>query len=270
MSRRDSVFMCPPRFYGVEYVINPWMRGQIGRVNVRRARQQWEALRRLVAAHTSVEIIEPVASLPDMPFTANAGLVFADSFVPARFLFPQRRPEAQHFTSWFSRRGYRILNLPGDGIFEGEGDALWQAHGRRLWCGYGIRTTRPAVGALAALLGVSVIPLRLIDERFYHLDTCFCPLRDGAVLYYPGAFDPVSLDTIRAHVAADDRIEVSLDEALAFTCNAVAVNGTVITNRASERLRARLHERGYDVRTCEMSEFLRAGGSAKCLILTRS
>src|SRR5262249_34442948 len=107
----------------------------------------------------------------------------------------------------------------------------------------------------------------LIDERFYHLDTCFCPLPDGRVLYYPDAFDRDSLATIAARVPPERRHEVDAADALGFACNAVGTGGTFLTDCAGDALRARLAGWGLEVVVSPLGEFLRAGGAAKCLVL---
>jgi lysine-ketoglutarate reductase/saccharopine dehydrogenase-like protein (TIGR00300 family) len=271
-SARSDVqfFMCAPRFYGVEYVINPWMEGNVGRVDRAAARAQWQALHDALAGHAPVEIIPPVEGLPDMPFAANAGLVYDDTYIPARFRFPQRAAEVAHYRAWFERRGYRVVELPDGGSFEGEGDALLQPDEPLLWAGYGVRSSLDVYRPLAERLGLEIVPLRLIDERFYHLDTCFCPLDEGRVLYYPEAFDSASLHVLRARVPPERRLEVTTRDALGFACNAIVVGRTVLTNAASGALRERLRAWGYAVAICPLGEFLLAGGSAKCLVLRRT
>ena len=267
MAPRDRFLLCTPRFYRVEYVINPWMEGNVGRTDAEEAMRQWEALRAALAARADLELLEPAAGLPDMPFTANAGLVHEDTFVPARFRFPQRAPETRHAVEWFRRRGSRIVELPGRGTFEGEGDALFQPGAPLLWGGYGVRTSLQADRHLAEMLDVEVVPLRLVDERFYHLDTCFCPLPEGRVFYYPDAFDRESLERIAARVPAEQRFEVDAADALHFACNAVVTGGAVITNFASDALRERLVRWGHEVVVCPLGQFILAGGAAKCLVL---
>ena len=144
--------MCPPRFYRVAYVINPWMEGNIGRTDGAVATQQWERLRAELARRAAIEYAEPAEGLPDMPFTANAGLVHDGTFIPARFRFPQRQPEVPRLTSWFGERGYRVVSLPCGGTFEGEGDALFQPGVPLLWGGYGVRTSLQAHRDLSELL----------------------------------------------------------------------------------------------------------------------
>src|SRR5438552_3253358 len=267
MAPRDRFLLCTPRFYRVEYVINPWMEGNVGRTDAEEAMRQWEGLRAALAARADLELLEPAAGLPDMAFTANAGLVHEDTFVPARFRFPQRAPETRHAVERFRRRGHRIAELPGRGTFEGEGDALFQPGAPLLWGGYGVRTSLQADRHLAEMLDVEVVPLRLVDERFYHLDTCFCPLPEGRVFYYPDAFDRESLERIAARVPAEQRFEVDAADALHFACNAVVTGGAVITNFASDALRERLVRWGHEVVVCPLGQFILAGGAAKCLVL---
>jgi len=267
MAAGDKFLVCPPRFYRIEYVINPWMEGNIGRTDLDAAMRQWEGLRSELGARAALEVVEHVAGLPDMPFTANAGLVHDGIFVPARFRFPQRQPEVAHFAEWFRRARHRVVELPGQVTFEGEGDALFQPGERLVWGGYGVRTSLLAHRHLADLLDVEVVPLRLVDERFYHLDTCFCPLPGGRVVYYPEAFDRASHETIVARVGAEKRFAVDATDALNFACNAVVTGGAFITNFAGAALRERLGDWGYEVVVCPLSQFILAGGAAKCLVL---
>src|SRR5207249_2154724 len=203
MSAEERFLLCRPRFYRVDYVINPWMEGNIGRTDGELARRQWETLEEALAARAVLQFVEPLPGLPDMPFTANAGLVHGETFVPTRFRVPQRQPETPHLTAWFRERLYRIVELPAEATFEGEGDALFQPGEALLWGGYGVRTSLQAHRDLAELLDLEVVPLRLVDERFYHLDTCFCALPGGRVVYYPDAFDRESVETL-----ADRLVEV--------------------------------------------------------------
>ena len=77
--------MCPPAHFGVLYEINPWMHREVT-VDVDRAQAQWDELVRTIrAAGAVVELLEPVEGLPDLVFTANAGVVNGSQFVPTRF-----------------------------------------------------------------------------------------------------------------------------------------------------------------------------------------
>lgn len=259
--------MCPPSHYDVDYVINPWMEGNVHRSAKAVAAAQWQQLQEVLAGHARVEQLEPQPGVPDLVFTANAGVVVDDSVVLARFFHPERQGEEPWFQQWFASQGYRVTLLPPDLPFEGAGDALLDRSGGWLWAGYGFRSELAAHPLLAEALAVEVLSLRLMDERFYHLDTCFCPLSDGTLLYYPPAFDFYSNRLIETRVPAAKRLVVGEADALAFACNAVNVGRSVILNQASAGLRQQLQTRGYDVVETPLSEFLKAGGAAKCLTL---
>ena len=72
MAHDDKFFMCPPSYYDVEYVINPWMKGNLGGVDRDEAVREWDSLYRTLSKQAEVEIIEPEKGFPDMVFTANA------------------------------------------------------------------------------------------------------------------------------------------------------------------------------------------------------
>ena len=115
------------------------------------------------------------------------------------------------------------------------------------------------------MLGVRVIPVELVDARYYHLDTCFCPLAPDEAIWYPPAFDEYGQRAIREHVPK--LIEVEQAEAERFACNAVVVGSCVITNTGCEQLHDALAARGYLPVATPLEEFVKAGGSAKCLTL---
>lgn len=261
------VLMCAPDHFDVAYVINPWMKGNVARCDPLLAMRQWQALDRAVGRVAIVETVRAGAGVPDMVFTANAGLVLAGKVVPAQFRHVERQPEQALFARWFEAHGYRLLRLPADICFEGAGDALFDRGQPLLWLGHGHRSDERAAPLLAALLGVEVQPLRLVDPRFYHLDTCFCPLEGGELLYYPAAFDGDSRHEIERRIPAGQRIEVSETDAAAFACNAVSIDREIFMNHASPDLLQTLAQRNYHVHLLPLSEFMKAGGAAKCLTL---
>jgi N-dimethylarginine dimethylaminohydrolase len=267
MANDARFLMCPPTYFEVAYVINPWMQGNVDRVRGTEATTQWNALHRALGRRAAVELIEPVAGLPDMPFTANAGLVYRDVFVPSRFRHAERRGEEAYFEHWFAAAGF-TLRMPPHGLrFEGAGDALLDRGESRLWMGHGHRTDIGCAAALRDMLDIDVVPLRLVDPRFYHLDTCFCPLSGGYLMYFPAAFDAASLAAIEARVPAHRRLAVGEQDALDFACNAVDVGDAVLLNRASGVLSRALRAFGFDTVEVPLGEFMKSGGSAKCLTL---
>ncbi len=264
------VLMCRPSFFGVQYVINPWMEGHVGRARQNVAQEQWDSLHAEVSRRVTVDVMEGAEQLPDMCFAANAGLVLGQRFVPSHFRVVQRQPEVECYDNWFQANGCEPVHLPEDVTFEGEGDALFQERSsaeRVLWAGYGVRSSLESHRSLAELLDVEVVSLRLIDERFYHLDTCFAPLRDGRLLYYPAAFDEMSLREIHRRVPMEKRLAVGESDAMAFACNALVLDDAIVVNHASEALQRKLRDWKYEVIISPVGEFLLAGGAVKCLCL---
>ena len=267
---QPTFLMCAPTFFDVNYVINPWMAGNVHRSSRERATEQWRQLHGALTRLASVMLVSPQAGCPDMVFTANAGLVRQGVVALSSFLHPERQVEESHFRKWFDDFGLTIRDLPRHTSFEGEGDALFEADGSRLWAGHGVRTMASSHRALEEAWDVEVVPLRLVDPCFYHLDTCFCPLLDGHLLFFPEAFDGDSLARIEQHYSSDKLIRVDKADALQFACNAVNVGRTIVMNRISDELAGELGARGFDVIQVSLTEFLKAGGAAKCLVLRLS
>jgi N-dimethylarginine dimethylaminohydrolase len=262
--------MCSPKLYDVHYVINPWMAGNVSRASQPQAAEQWGQLRHALDEVAQVMLVEPQPGWPDMVFTANAGLVREGVVAVSRFFHPERQGEESHFRKWFGDSGFSVCDMPSKIPFEGEGDALFEADGSRLWAGHGVRTLQSSHRLLRDLWGVEVISLHLVDPRFYHLDTCFCPLTGGYLLYFPAAFDAKSNAKIEARYPKVRRVAVTEEDALRFACNAINVGRTILLNEISDGLTRRLEARGFQVVQVRLTEFLKAGGAAKCLALRLS
>ncbi|HLB78168.1 MAG TPA: amidinotransferase, partial [Candidatus Dormibacteraeota bacterium] len=258
------LLMCPPAYYGIEYEINPWMDRRKG-VDRERAIAQWGALYRTLTGPVgaAVALLDPMPGLPDMVFTANAGLVVGQRFIPSRFRYPVRAGEEPYFRRWFEAQGYEVLSLPEGCLFEGAGDAL--ACGETLYAGYHFRSHVSSHRELSRLLSARVLSLELSDPRFYHLDTCFCPLGADSAIYYPAAFDRYARQVLAAGIRQP--LLAAPDDAARFGCNAVVVDRHVVLNAGCAGLRGQLEEAGYTVHEVDLSEFLKSGGAAKCLTL---
>ena len=274
---KPHILMTDVRHYGVLYRINPWMQPALWAED--QARAQGEArrgsaalARALEAAGAEVEMLPGAPGLPDMVFPANAAVVLDGKALMARFRHPERQDEEPHFLRAFRALQAKgvidaIATLPLGCIHEGAGDALWDASRNLFWVGHGPRSDAAAAEDVRAVFGQTVVPLRLATERFYHLDTCFCPLSGGEVLFYPKAFDAEGLRTIAGHVRPEDRILASDEDAAQLCVNAVCLGRTVIMAEAPERLKAVLTERGYRVVEVDLAPFLLSGGAAFCMTL---
>lgn len=266
-TRPHHILMCPPDHYEVDYVINPWMEGNVHRSSQSEAVSQWQGLHAALAEHANVDLVKPAKGWPDMVFTANAGLVLGDKAVLSRFFHPERQGEEPFFKAWFEDNDFEVYELPRSQPFEGAGDALFDRGSGTLWAAYGFRSELDSHAYIAQWLDVEVLSLRLIDPRFYHLDTCFCPLDGGDLLYYPPAFDAYSNALIERRIPADRRIVVPEPDAVNFACNAVSLGDVIVMNQITSELENKILDRGYRVVQTPLTEFLKAGGAAKCLTL---
>lgn len=262
----SRLLVCPPDFFGIEYEINPWMRLS-NRVHHERAVLQWHGLMSVFETQLDVvlERMTPVPGLPDLVFTANAGVVVGRTVVVSHFRYAERQREEAHFENWFRAHGYDVMSLDKGLYFEGAGDLLGFPE---CWFGgYRQRSDIQAFPALSERFHREIIPLELIVSRFYHLDTCFCPLSGGELLYFPSAFDHYGQTAIAERIGDDRRLSVPEAEALRFACNAVCVGKHIVLPAGCPTTEGLLQERGYQTHAVPLDEFMKSGGSAKCLTL---
>jgi len=266
-----------PSHYEVHYQINPWMRPDAwasdpaGRKEAA-MKASGELVRALRAAGARIETVPAVEHLPDLVFPANAAIVLDGRALLARFRYPERQGEEAVFGSAFAllkARGLidQVVTLPGGVLQEGAGDCIWDANRDFFWAGYGQRSTRNSIGVIKRTFAKKVVALELATPRVYHLDTCFCPLSGGKVLYYKGAFAKETLAKIHAHVAPEDRIEATDAEANAFCVNAVNIGKHVIMAKAPRSLHEKLNDAGFTIEEVDLAPFILSGGGAYCMTL---
>lgn len=266
--RRRRFLMCPPRYFDVSYRINPWMDPDRP-VSTRVALRQWESL---VAAFADrghrVDVLSPEPGLPDMVFAANGATVISGRVLVARFATSQRRPESVSHAAWHRHNGnatdgYGLVELrTGRAVNEAEGD--FAVLDDLILAGYGFRTTQAAHREMHRFTGDQVVSLRLVDPRFYHLDTALTVLDDrkGLIAYCPAAFAPESQAGLRTRFP--DALIASMADASVLGLNCVSDGSTVFLPAGADGLADQLEERGFDVVAIDLSELLKAGGSVKC------
>jgi N-dimethylarginine dimethylaminohydrolase len=271
-----TFLMTDPAHFQVAYEINPWMRPGAWSADpiaqAMRARAGWEALKSaLEHAGADVRVMSGVAGLPDLVFPANAAVILDGRALVARFRFPERAGEAPHF-----HQALESLRLRGlladvadveDSFQEGAGDCIWDANRRLFWAASGPRSSPESLGVLADHFGQPVVHMPLATEAYYHLDTCFCPLSGGEILYYPPALSEAAMRGLFEHTSPDQRIEATAADAEAFCVNAVSLGRKLIMARPSAALQDRLEARGYDVVGVDLEPFMLSGGGAFCMTL---
>ncbi len=267
-----SVLMCPPDYYDVIDVKNPFMTGKAGTVDKGLAQAQWEAVGEAYARHgKTVKTIAPAPGLEDMVFCANTSMTGLSArmekiCLPSRMRHPSRRREVPPFEAWFKDEGYRIAKLSDPtAMFEGMGDCMWHPGKRLLWGAHGFRSDAEVYGEVAKIFEAPVILLRLVNERFYHLDTCFCPLTQEAVLIYPSAFDPESLGLI-LKIFPLVLIADETEAVRQLVCNLAVIDSRVaLVPKGAETAARQIRALGLETEMLDTSEYLKSGASVFCL-----
>jgi N-dimethylarginine dimethylaminohydrolase len=273
MPKPHRVLMVKPTWFDVTYVINPHMANKIGSVDADKAYAQWEKLvKGFRNLGFDVKVLNGQKGLPDMVFSANQSLPYNnvnnDRKVIMSIMHTQeRKAEVPYIEEWFRKDGYEIHHLDKNKVtdFEGMGDGIWHFNRQILWGGYGFRTSLNAYSEISQFLNVPILTLELVDERYYHLDTCFCPLNEKSVLIYPDAFNSTGLEMI--YKMYDLVIEAGSYEAeKLFAVNAVCPDGkNVLIQKGSTNVTTELREHGFTVHEFDTSEFIKSGGSVFCM-----
>jgi len=271
-----NVLMCPPTYFNVESVQNPFMDGKVGTVDKELAKKQWQDLKEIYTElGCEVKTVEAVENLEDMVFAANQVLPGIDDngklfALLGEMRHEKRRREVPWYRQWFLSNGYRVLTL-ADGLeanapvprFEAQGDAIWHPSRKFLWGGFGSRTDKESYPIISKLLNIPIVLLKLADPRFYHLDTCFCAINEDTVMIFEGAFDAEGLALIKHFFK--NVIAVSEKDALNFALNAVPIKDNVILQKGSEQTVESLRKYGLNPIEVDTSEFMKSGGSVFCM-----
>jgi N-dimethylarginine dimethylaminohydrolase len=253
--------MTPPRFFAVDYAINPWMDTDTP-VDTTVAVAQWKHLRDIyLRLGHQVDLVAPVPGLPDMVYAANGGLILNGAAVVARFKYPQRQQESTAYRDWMRSHGYTPVQTQH--VNEGQGDLL--PVGEMILAGTGFRTDPRAHTEIAAIFARPVITLQLVDPRFYHLDTALSVLDETTIAYYPPAFADCSRTQLET--LFPDALVVDSADAYVFGLNAVSDGRHVVHPAAAVGFAEQLRQAGFEPIGVEMSELLKGGGSVKCCTL---
>jgi len=261
--RPMKILMCKPAYFDVVYAINAWMHPD-DPLDKKVAAEQWNNLYKVYESlGYEIELIEPVDGLPDMVFTANGGLVYEDKVVLPNFKNAERQGETPVFKKWFKENLPNSQLLSPNSLFEGEGDALFI--GNKLYGGYGFRSSREEYRQIGEFLDVEVVPLELVDPRFYHFDTCFSVLDSQTVAYFPEAFSEKARELIEKNIP--NTLKVEEKDAEVFGLNMFSDGKNVVVAEQAKDFQKQLSGRGYNVHTVDVSEFKKSGGGIKCLTL---
>ena len=258
---KRSVLMCRPEHFTVSYRINPWMHPE-DPTDTSLAVKQWEVLyNTYLELGFDVQLIDPIAGLPDMVYAANGGYVIDGIAYGASFTYAERQPEGPAYMDWF--RANRFDVREPESVNEGEGDFLLV--GERILAGTGFRSASNSHDEVAAIFGREVVSLNLVNPSFYHLDTAIAVLDDSNIAYLESAFDEASLAKLRA--LYPDAIIATEEDAAVLGLNSYSDGYNVVIASRAKDFERQLRERGYNPIGVDLSELLLGGGGVKCCTL---
>lgn len=225
--------------------------------------RQWQSLvDMLESLKIKVEVIDQQPDVPDMVFATDQGIVRDGAVLLANFRYPQRQKERQYYREWFREHGFRLRALSNIFPFEG-GDTLFFHD--MLFVGTGFRASVSSCEELAQKLHIDVMPLRLVDPYFYHLDMAFLPINDTTAFYYPPAFSNNSRNLLKRLVPGLH--ELSQEAVEAYAANSfVSGKDIIISAGTPSDFTEALQRLGLTVHEVDVSEFKKAGGGIHCLI----
>jgi N-dimethylarginine dimethylaminohydrolase len=270
VQQRRRYLMCRPEFFTVSYEINPWMH-KADPTDTSKAVEQWQSLYdTYIALGHEIELIDPIPGLPDMVYTANGGFIVDGTALGVRFSVDERRDEERPFMDWFAGHGFDVVEPVA--AQEGEGDILLV--GDTILAGYGFRSSIESHREIAAVFGREVVSLKLVDPRFYHLDTAISVLDPvegpggvarANIAYLEHAFDERSRAVLAERFP--DAIRVADADGAVFGLNSASDGLNVIISPRATGFEAQLRERGYNPVLVDLSELLLGGGGIKCCTL---
>ncbi len=284
LKRREEplkVLMCSPDYFDIIDVKNIHMEGMASSLNKSKAIQQWNGLKAIYQKLVEdgllqeIKIIDGVEGCEDMVFCANQSFPYLSPYNDklvwmSKMRHPSRQNEVPFFEQFYQNLDYTPKHFKNTDLFEGMGDTIPHPGKQLLYGGYGHRSKTNAYEELSKELNVPIIALELINENFYHLDTCFVPLSETQVMLCKEAFTEAGFALLQQ--CFDEIFEIPMEEAIQTFClNAHVVNNNNTKQKAaiiqigSTAAKAALQKCGYQIYEVETSEFMKSGGSVFCM-----
>lgn len=267
--------MVSPRYFDVLTAQNKHMMDESGalkKVDHDLALQQWEQLKNVyLSLGLELCVLEGVPGEHDMVFCANSSLVVKNKVFLSKMKNPERQGETAHYKKFYNELGYQVFDFRenwGNLSFEGCGDAYYLEERNLLIAGHGFRSDKKAYDLIIQELDLArenILYLKLIDERFYHLDTAFVVLNENTVACVRAAFDEESFQ--RLGKIFKNVILIEEEEAIeAFAANCFCPDKkNVVINQGATKFCQILKEYGFHPIEVNTSEFMKSGGSVYCM-----
>jgi N-dimethylarginine dimethylaminohydrolase len=227
----------------------------------------------IAAALTDPVVAVVRAPLPDMVFVSDSGIKLVGLpkvILLSRMKYSARRKEQPYHVQIFKKLGFRMVPFPG--VFEGQSELKFFHTGAFAVHGYGFRSSRASTEVMQQVLTdvyqkykkrpPVVVPVRLVDPLFYHLDIAMLKYSETACIVHRRAFTEEGLEQLRqvctVHV---------IDVADPLCLNAVVDGGRLLTRAVSPKIKRMLEKiTGYRVVPLSAHSFEQAGGSVRCTI----
>lgn len=258
-----QVVLCPPKYYRIDYIINPWMDKSFI-IDQDEVNASYQKLK-LTYQQSGLTVLEidPSPDYPDQVYMANSGWSDGQKFILANYRYTQRRGESALLKDFLLEKipGLTMYHLPESCYFEGQGE-MFQV-GEKYFCGYGKRTSLEAINFLEDIVEHEIMALENIDDYFYHLDMSFGPLSDKAVVVNRNAFKDTDFNIIEKNF---DSIYVTNDQDnQAFACNFTIVGDKVlISDRISDQLAHYIQDHGLEIVPINIDQWHKGGGGIRC------
>jgi N-dimethylarginine dimethylaminohydrolase len=222
------------------------------------------------------DVLTIPGNLPDVVFLANAGLVLKrlpeKVILMSNMKYPSRQKETGPLEKEFVKMGYKTIKFT-DEVFEGQGEARWCQEGHVLLVGYGFRSTVRTVTLLRKLLNEvyasynvlppTVVGLKLETPLFYHMDMAMLVVNANHVVVHETAFSQQTVKKMRTFVKV-----AQIRVADPFCLNGICTKTKLFVHALTPPVRSLLKAvTGLTIVENDVSEFEKAGGSLRCMIL---
>lgn len=270
--RVRKVLMCPPKYFRIEFRINPYMDpgNPKKQVDSQKAWREWNCLYLAIKGMgVKIDLLRPVRGIPDLVFPADMGFVVNPSIsrktvVLSNFRWPERQKETPHYERYLRKKKYKIIKIPRHISFEinvRETDNFYLL-------GYGIRNDKEGIKYLRKYFDKPVYPLKLVSPWFYHLSCALAVLNNDTVMYYPKAFDDKSVKLLKK--LFKNNVILTKKEVLNLAGNCIVINNKILINYMTHRLRKIFNKLNFDFMEISVDEFIKAGGAVNCMVFVLS
>ena len=274
------------------------------RVDRPRALEQFYALYSFISSRALVYLLPSTPGLQDQPSVSNLGVVLPhldeSIVVISRFRSKPRVGESAVGQDFFRLMNYSVYQPPEflsdklasgheeslskDGkkiFFEGEADLKFVKD--NIYVGaHDMRTSRGAHYWFMDTFDMDIIPVRVYDERLFHLDCTVLPVTEDLIIACTEVLEP---ETLRRLESVVEIIDVPLDAAAFGITNSLLLDGYFLYSSDIEELASDDPDYPIEVAKIELlesicgqlgkepvmfnlTEYYKSGAALSCLLMS--